>query len=364
MDYYTLSLCRGLRKNGIQPLVFTSEVRLAPGDITVFFPFRGMFTIKSPAAKFLVYVAGTVKSIITSRQLSSAIVHFQLFETSAAHLASMVWHKMQKRKIVLTLHDIESFAGKTKYLSAGRLLLKLADRVIVHNDYSREKAMEKYRLKQETIVIIPHGNYNLYAKDGPEKAIARTRIGVSGFDHVLLFWGQIKPVKGLDILLNALPEVLKAYPKTVLVVAGKVWKDDFGYYENIINKNGLKDNVITRIGFIPDEEVPIFFSAADIPVLPYRDVFQSGVLMMAMTYGKPVLTSDIAAMKEIVKEDQTGFLFKSGDAKSLAQQLIRLLGDPAFRERVGNNGRELMLKEYDWNDIGKTTADLYRTIRG
>ena len=103
---------------------------------------------------------------------------------------------------------------------------------------------------------------------------------------IILFFGQIKKVKGIDVLIEALSKVIKNHPEAYCVIAGKVWKDDFSAYQNRIDELGINDNIRTDIKFIPDDYIKCYFNAADIVALPYRQIYQSGVVLLAAAYEK------------------------------------------------------------------------------
>ena len=122
---------------------------------------------------------------------------------------------------------------------------------------------------------------------------------------------MIKRVKGLEILLYALKDVIKEHSNVLLVVAGKPWKNDFRIYQRIIDKNNLSEHVLLHTKFIPYEDVEHYYCATDLVVLPYKRIYQSGVLVMSLSYGKPILLSDLPSLKEVVVDMETAFMFKS-----------------------------------------------------
>jgi len=179
---------------------------------------------------------------------------------------------------------------------------------------------------------------------------------------VLLFFGQIKDVKGLDLLLEAMPEVLKKHPGAVLLIAGKPWKSDFSAYEAQMERLAIRERCITHIRFIPDDDVPLYYGACELVVLPYRRIYQSGVLLMAMSYGRPVLTSDLDSFADVIEEGKTGMMFTACDSQALANRLIQALSDPESLHRIANSGQQFVSKNFNWDQIGKMTIDCYRAI--
>jgi glycosyltransferase involved in cell wall biosynthesis len=138
---------------------------------------------------------------------------------------------------------------------------------------------------------------------------------------------------------------------TRLIIAGKPWKDRFDDYARIISDQGLTDRVVPIIRFIEDEERTLLFIAADVNVLPYRTIYQSGVLLMAMSHGLPVIASDLPANREVIEAGVNGLLFESERPEALAEQVNRFFEDSALQKRMGERAIETISREYDWNTI-------------
>ena len=173
---------------------------------------------------------------------------------------------------------------------------------------------------------------------------------------------MIKKVKGLEILLKSLRKVIDSNPDTILLIAGKPWENEFKIYQQIIDENNLSENVILHTRFIPHEDVEYYYSASDLVVLPYKKIYQSGVLMMTLSYGKPALVSDLPPLKEVITDNENGFLFSSEDVSDLARRLNQILGDKDNLERVRVNGNILINTRFDWDEIGRLTKEAYQTL--
>lgn len=137
----------------------------------------------------------------------------------------------------------------------------------------------------------------------------------------LLFFGMIKPYKGLDILLNALPLIQKEIPDIRLIIAGSVYKDR-ELYESMIADLGLADIVETRFRYVKDEEVQELFRKSDICVLPYKTATQSGVIATSYSYDTPVIASNVGGLGEYIDDGKTGALVPPNDAPALAKAVI------------------------------------------
>lgn len=168
-----------------------------------------------------------------------------------------------------------------------------------------------------------------------------------------MFFGQIKKVKGVDILLKALILLKRKFTDLYVMIAGSVWKTDFAECQAIIDNNDLTECLKTDIRYIPDKEIKYFYAASDVCVLPYTDVFQSGVIQLAYGYKKPVVTSDLPAFTQFVEEGVTGFISKAGDVESLANAMERAINSREYLDRIGQAGHDLVKSQLNWNDLAK-----------
>jgi glycosyltransferase involved in cell wall biosynthesis len=211
----------------------------------------------------------------------------------------------------------------------------------------------------EKISVIPHGNYLDTISDIPQKDKARNKLRLPDDAKIILFFGQIKQVKGLDILLRAMKNVSLVYPDVLCVIAGRPWKLEFCEYELLIQSLKLEKNIVTDIRYIPDDDIRFYYSACDLVVLPYRRIYQSGVLLQAMSYQRPVLVSDLPGMTEIVSDGVNGYVFESGSHEALAEKIISFFNNRDASNKVGVRGMQYVKASHDWVSIGARTRDLY-----
>jgi glycosyltransferase involved in cell wall biosynthesis len=364
MDFYDFGLSRGLLAAGCSVSLYTCD-ETPPPDIPGlrFFPvYKRVFGSGNRWLRAFRYLRGSIVSLAMALTHGEQICHLHLFSGEAEAAALVVLSKISGRKVIITVHDVESFSPTAASQSSIRKVYQLADRLIVHNLISKRDLVEKLRISPAKIELIPHGNY-LDASHRPcDRYEARSALGLSKSSKTILFFGQIKDTKGLDILIEAIPEVARILPEVTLVIAGRPWKTDFSLYQARIDQLGIKDKCVLHIRYIPNDEITRYFSAADVVVLPYRKIYQSGVILMAMSYGTPVVVSDIPGMTEMITDNVNGYLFSAGSAKSLANRLIRALQDDQGRETVAARALDFIQQNHDWEKIGKMTAELYRTV--
>ena len=151
-----------------------------------------------------------------------------------------------------------------------------------------------------------HPIYDNYPK-GIDMLEARNILDISE-SKVVLFFGLVRKYKGLDILIKSMDRVFEKDSDIKLIIAGECYGDKDKYL-NLINNSKFKSNICWVEKFISDSEVPIFFSASDVVVLPYRTASQSGVIPLAYNYNKPVITSNLVSLTEVIEEGRTGHTF-------------------------------------------------------
>jgi len=364
MDYYDFGLCAGLSDAGCDVTLYTCEKTTAAEN--------AVFSMKHAYQKIygdfpawqrgIRYLLGSVNAVLSAVFSGTKICHFHFFHVGVMETFNIALAKLCRRRVVVTAHDVESFVES---LSVPRLSLwayKKADHIIAHNEISKSELIEKLHVAEEKITVIPHGNYLHMLQALPTQAEAKKILGLKDKAKVLLFFGQIKDVKGLDILLKAMPEVLRNHPDTTLLIAGRPWKSDFSEYNELIDKLGIRNNCTLNIRFIPDDEVAQFYAASDLVVLPYRRIYQSGVVLMTMSYGKAVLVSDLPGMTEVVTDEEDGFVFKQGSVDALSTRLIEVLDNETVRNEVASKGKLLMRDHYDWSLIGLKTKAIYQSL--
>lgn len=362
MDYYDLSLCNELKKfPDLHLNLYTSEETVGEGDsyFNIKKPFKKIYGKENKYLRGFRFIKALIVSLFKSKLDGTKIVHYHFFHTSILELLCIIFAKTFRMKVVITAHDVESFVkGSSQKLA--KIIYSSANSVIVHNNVSKNELEKKLSINSKKINIIPHGNYISVANSSLGKEVSIEKLGlIEDGCKVLLFFGQIKEVKGLDILISALPMILEKHKNVRVLIAGRPWKDDFTFYLRKIQELDLEKNFTLHIQYIDNENVDYYFNVADLVILPYRKIYQSGVLLNAMSYKKPVIASDLPGMKEIINHNETGFLFKSGDEFDLAKCIITALDNEEKLSRIGENGFNKVIQNNNWRNIALQTKNLY-----
>lgn len=364
MDYYDYGLCEGLAAAGVGVVLHTCDETMLHEDagFDVRHTYRGIFDGSAAPLRGLRFLVGSVKALTCAVTENRKIVHLHYFRVGTLALLNVLMARLALRKVVITAHDVESFVSSLEVPLMSRIAYRLAHRVIAHNQISRTELISRLGVRSGKISVIPHGNYLHALHPLTARDASREILGIPREAKVLLFFGQIKAVKGLDILLKAMPAVLARHPDAVLLIAGKPWKTDFAAYSSLIDRLGIGHACQSHIRYIHTEEAAHYYGASDLVVLPYQRIYQSGVVLMAMSYGKPVLVSDLPGMVEMITDGDDGFVFQRGNPQSLAMRLNEVLAAPDVMTSVAMRGRALVEKKYGWDAIGRHTANLYADI--
>lgn len=208
---------------------------------------------------------------------------------------------------------------------------------------SREVLADVKKLKApQAIEYAPHPMYDNYGKALPRNE-ALQKLNADPENTYLLFFGFIRKYKGLDLLIEALPLVKNQ--KIKLIVAGEYYKDQ-AYYEQLIQQHQLADKILLHTDFIPNDEVALYFSAADVVVQPYRTATQSGISQIAYYFQKPMIVTNVGGLPEIVPDGKVGFVVESNPA-SIAAAIDKIC-EPgkiaSFQEQIKEER-----KKYEWS---------------
>ncbi len=184
----------------------------------------------------------------------------------------------------------------------------------------------------------------------------------------MLFFGRIAPYKGLDLLVQALPALAQTDPAVRLIIAGEIKKSECDAHWNAVQKMideyGMRNRVIEKIEYISDEDVEIYFKAADVLVMPYRHIYQSGLPFLSYNFGLPIVATDVGSLREDIVEGATGFVCKVDDPDDFARTMCAYFGSDLFRNLEGR--REAIIRRlhetHSWTSIGETLYHVYETL--
>lgn len=214
--------------------------------------------------------------------------------------------------------------------------------VFVLGEQARLRVLENWQ-PSGPVIVIPHGDERAL-RDGQEV------LPVADTGPVVLFFGTWTAYKGINILLESLPEVRRRVPDARVVLAGGVVGVDLRALLGRVSELGGVD---ARPGYVPLEEIPALFSEARVVVTPYLRASQSGVVHLAYTYERPVVATTVGDIPSVVRDGETGLLVPPGDPTALAEALASLLSDPARAQQLGQAGGRWLAAEASWERVAE-----------
>lgn len=293
---------------------------------------------------------------------------FMLFDKTILN----VYYKMLNKKLVFTAHNVNAGErdGTDNFMNRISLMFmySVLDHIFVHTDLMKRQLVENFNVNEEKISVIPFGVNNMIPKSNMSRETARQRFGLSEREKVMLFFGNIAPYKGLEYLIQAMAILRERIPDLYLIIAGRVKdKNCVDYWERIqkhIDEEGLRKNVILHIRYIPDEEVEVFMKSANVMILPYKNIFQSGVIFLSYNFGLPVIVSDVGSLSDYVVEGETGFVFSEGNANDLSDKIYSYFNSDLYcmADNSGVNIIEYAGKISSWNKVSEITYDIYNKL--
>jgi len=234
-----------------------------------------------------------------------------------------------------------------------------------HAQENKQRFHSLFQFPQRDTYIIDHGNEDIFmraAETHPADINLKKKYGIRENELVLLFFGVLAPSKGLPVLLDAFARLADAYPAR-LVVAGYPSKHiDMPEIYKQVEQQGISEQVVFDLRYIPNEEVPALFEVADVVVYPYLNSTQSGAIQVSYSFGRPVVASDVGGLPEVVDVGKSGLLAAPGDAEDLAEKIAMMLDDPARREEMGAYARQLSQTRFSWDTIAGKIMAVYQAL--
>ena len=282
----------------------------------------------------------------------------------------MVYYRLLGRRLAFTAHNVN--AGKRDGNDGffNRLTLRmqysLVQHIFVHTEKMKNELLTEFAVPVEKVSVIPFGINNTLPNTQLSPSEARQKLSLAPEDKVMLFFGNIAPYKGLDQLIEAFAELASQDEKYKLIIAGSVknCSEHWNAVQQAIDRHGFRPRIIERIGYIPDDEAELYFKAADVLILPYNHIFQSGVLFLGYSFGLPIIATDVGSLKEDIEEGQTGYVCRPQDSHDLARKIARYFTSTLFKELPARREkiRAYANERYSWARVAEISANVYARL--
>jgi glycosyltransferase involved in cell wall biosynthesis len=372
---YDHALCRALAAAGAEVELFTSRFAHGPVAAPDGYARRESFyrvaaLLPGARSRRAVKLLEHVPDMLRYRRAARAadVVHFQWL--TVQHLDGLLLpggpsagpmrrsSGRVRRPLVLTAHDILPREPRPGQRAAQRRLYERFDAVVVHSQSGRARLTDQLGLDPARVHVIPHGVLEHLAEGQPASGAGAAAPFDGGAllpfqteDPVVLCFGLMRPYKGIDLLLDAWRGIEGA----------ELWIVGMPRMDIAPLQAAAPANVRFVPRFVGDLELPPYFRRADLVVLPYREIDQSGVLFTAMAFGKPMLLSDVGGFPEVAATGAAR-TFPAGNADALRSAMQELLADPAALAEMAAHARSAATGPYSWDSIAKQTLELYERL--
>jgi glycosyltransferase involved in cell wall biosynthesis len=247
-----------------------------------------------------------------------------------------------------------------------RRIYHLFDSVFVHFERNRREFRETFGVPDARIRVIVHGNEEIFSELANREIDATTlrrRLQIGSDEPVVLFFGNLSRYKGIDVLLEAFPDVHRRTGARLVIAGFPFAGFDLDAEKSRARHLGIEKNVTWIPEYIPSDEVVAWMGLAAVNVFPYRDIYQSGALHVAQTYGVPTVASAVGAMQDVIEHEVSGLLVPPEDPRALSDAITRLLTDPGLAARLGSQFAADARGRFSWRAIGTALLETYKETR-
>lgn len=285
----------------------------------------------------------------------------------------MLYYKLLGKRLVFTAHNVNAGLrdGVDSFVNRWSLGIQyqLLDHIFVHTDQMKQDLVRRFSVPEEKVTVIPFGINNSVPITELSTEEAKRRLGIRDSDRTLLFFGRIKPYKGLEYLVKAFETIAAQDNRYRLIVAGEPNKESLRYWQEVQQLMGGgagSGRIIQHTRYISDDETEIYFEAADVLVLPYTQIFQSGVLFLSYSFGLPVIATDAGSLQNDILPGQTGYVCRACDEADLARTLVTYFESDLFKnlEKHRSRIKSFAQERNSWDDVSEKICRVYASLSG
>jgi len=354
---YDRALAAALARAGAEVELLTSQFLYGPVPEAEGYRVRECFYRRSaergldaPARRAFKLAEHVPDMLRLRRRADADVLHYQWLTLPA--LDSVLLPPARPR--VMTAHYVLPPQPSRRQLAGARRAFGAMDAIVAHSEHGARRLREQVGLDPGRIRVIHHGAFDYLTRLPEEKPLPTELEGAEG--PVILFFGLLRPYKGIDTLLEAFRRVDGAE----LWIAGNP-RMDVAPLRRLAAAARGRVRFLTR--FIEDAEIPSIMRRADVVVLPYRDAEHSGVLYASLAFGKPLVLSAVGGFPEVAGQGAAR-LVPPEDPGALAATLGELVGDGGARSELGRAAAAAAAGSYSWDEAARQTLALYRELLG
>ncbi|HHT9147191.1 MAG TPA: glycosyltransferase family 4 protein [Candidatus Wunengus sp. YC61] len=267
--------------------------------------------------------------------------------------------------IVYTAHNALPHEASTHNVNQYKRIYNVVDHIICLTQSVKDELVNKLHVRKEKISIIAHGDYDFILNQDKSNQVFHADIfEKKNSNFTVTYFGQIRPYKGLEYFIKAIPYVIKKHPACKFMIAGKDSGGNKEYYLKMICEMNLDSHVSCDFRYIPLSNLITYLKRTDIVILPYLAASQSGNIPMLSKMGIPVIATRVGGLSEMVKEGSNGFLVPPKDEKAIAEAICKLLSNSPLLEKMKEDSVNYAKEAFSWNNIVKKTIEVYEKVAG
>ena len=264
-----------------------------------------------------------------------------------------------KAKILFICHNVvEHESSKLKNFLT-KIVLQQGDFFLAHSGEIRDTLLQL--VPNAHIGIKGHPNYDFFRADRVDRGTERAKYGFDDRDLVLLFFGFVRQYKGVPYLLDALRILHRDHTNIKLLLAGEAWHEEEETIQAKIREYGLTEHVVRINDYVPNEDVPRYFAAADVAVFPYSTATASGALQIALALQTPVIATNMSCFREVVDEGESGIIIQPDSPQAIADAVRQFIkGGEVNRELIDAMKAHIAggTRQIEWSDMAEFLTQL------
>jgi D-inositol-3-phosphate glycosyltransferase len=283
-----------------------------------------------------------------------------------------MYYKLKGKKLVFTAHNVNAGKrdGNDSFLNRLTLRIQyhLVDHILTHTDRMKAELVQEFGVRPEAVTVMRHPVNDIFPNTGLTSAEAKEKLGLRPEHKAILFFGAIRSYKGLEYLVDAFHLLVAKDANYRLIIAAEPKKGSEQYLQDVLQgiESGChRDKIIQRLEFIPDDETERYYKAADVLALPYKEIFQSGVLFVGYNFGLPAVASDVGSFRADILEGKTGLVCKPNDPVDLARAFETYFSSELYRTLAHRRPeiRDYAHAEYSWNAAAEKIRTVYASLQ-
>ena len=363
--YYCLSLSQEMsRKIETEFIAFKRLYPefLYPGGVEDSDPNFHINETKSLSIRRIITYYNPISWIWAGLVARAEVVHLQWWSMplSVIYIVLLLVLKARKKKIVFTVHNVVPHEKSLLDIWLTKKVLSFGDAFIVHSKDNRAGLIENFGAPRESVHVVHMPVHDMYRRADIGIRELRQKLGLPQRGKIILSFGNIRPYKGVDILIEAMPQVLQSVPHAHLLIAGQNWNDWSDPYGRLIDQLHIESHVTTLLRYIPMSEVANLFQVVDLVVLPYRHFdAQSGVGSIALAFDLPMVVTRVGGLPELVSDSRV--ICEPDNIRQLSEKITAIFLDRRLYEKLVLDSKFLKSK-YSWTAAVDRTITIYQKM--